>query len=338
MDTTFYHVSERTVERVAEVAASSVPGCEDIDAKLAGLAGRSFPRIDVRLDQLTGTANIEAEIACAYPAPIAAITDAVRATIIAHVRALTGVDVARVKVTVANVEALASGRRVTWDEVAHHEAFVIPVPIEVTPTQVVHPQTKEREELTPVKVSSNIDEMRDVVTPAPPEVEHIEAPTPVLVASVATPEPVEVETEIFAPPPPAAYSPEVPAPRPLTEVHTYPTEARVPFPPAPATPWSPTYRIAAVHSPYVPPQGPLTPVEVRNPVRAEQVSLPLRPPMREVSINRPPQRPVEVRSEWRPAHIAPPPPTPVYVPSAPAPQPLKEIRIEPVVKYYDRTR
>lgn len=337
MDTTFYHVSERTVERVAEVAATSVPGCEDIDAKLAGLAGRSFPRVNVRLDQLTGTANIEAEIACAYPAPIAAITDAVRATIIAHVRTLTGVDVARVKVAVANAETLPGGARVTWDEVAHHEAFVIPVPIEVSPTQVVHPQTKPREELKDIDVRSIVEDMRDVVTPAPPEVEHIETPAPALVTSVETPDPVEVETEGFAPEPPTAYPPRVPAPRPLAEVHTSPTEARVPFPPAPVTPWSPHYSVSPVRSPQVPPHRPLQPAEVRNPVRVEQVSLPLRPPLRQVLVERPPQRPVEVRSEWRPKHVSAPTPTPVYVPTAPAPQPLKQIRIEPVVKYYDRT-
>ena len=126
MDNSFYHVSERTIERVAEVAAAAVPGCRTIDAKLAGLAGRSFPRINARLDQATGTVAVDTEIATSYPAPVAAITDAVRATIIAHIRTLVGLDVSRVKVTVANVETLPDTGRVTWDQVAEHEAFVIP--------------------------------------------------------------------------------------------------------------------------------------------------------------------------------------------------------------------
>lgn len=336
MDTTFYHVSERTVERVAEVAASTVPGCRTIDAKLAGLAGRSFPRIDVRLDQTTGTANIEAEIASSYPAPVAAITDAVRATIIAHVRALTGVDVSRVKVNVATVETLGPGTRVTWDEVANHNAFVVPTAIKVSPTQVEHPVTKEREELTPIDVHSVVEDMRAVVVPAPPEVEQIETPSPVDVEGVEVPEPV------------SPYSPSFPRPRPLLPVHTSPTEARVPFPPRPVTPWvpqinppeawEPSARPVQVTSPRVRPAAPLTPVTVDRPARPEPVSLPLRAPLKEVLINRPPVKPVEITSEWRPKHVEPPAPPRVFVPKAPAPQPLKEIRIEPVVKYYDRAR
>ena len=92
MDTSFYHVSERTIERVAEVAAAAVPGCRTIDAKLAGLAGRSFPRVHARLDQAAGTVAVDTEIAASYPAPVAAITDAVRAAIIAHIRTLVGLD------------------------------------------------------------------------------------------------------------------------------------------------------------------------------------------------------------------------------------------------------
>lgn len=326
MDTTFYHVSERTIERVAEVAASTVPGCRTIDAKLAGLAGRSFPRIDVRLDQASGTANIEAEIASSYPAPIAAITDAVRATIIAHVQTLTGIDVSRVKVTVANVESVGPSVRVTWDEVANHNAFVIPEGIRVSPTRVVQPVTKPREELTAINVHSLIDDMRAVVVPAPPEVESVETPAPVEAEGVDTPSPVTPVT------------PEVPRPRPLVPVRTFPTEARVPFPPAPVSPWTPSVNVPRVRTPQVPVAPALKPIVVDGPPRPEPVSLPLRAPLKEIRVNRPPQRPVEVRSDWSVRRVTPPPPTPVMIPRIPAPEPLKEIRIEPVVKYYDRSR
>ena len=39
-----YQLSERTVEHIAEAAARKVPGSIALDAKLAGLAGRSLPR------------------------------------------------------------------------------------------------------------------------------------------------------------------------------------------------------------------------------------------------------------------------------------------------------
>ncbi len=346
MDTTFYHVSERTIERIAEVAASKVPGCRAIDAKLAGLAGRSFPRIDARLDQHSGTATIDAEIASTYPAPIAAITDAVRATIIAHVRELAGVEVARVHVGVANVESLGPGTRVTWDEVARHDAHAVPEPIEVRPTKVVHPVTQTMEELTHINVHSLVSDMRAVVVPAPPEIVHPEQPQPVDVESIDTPAAVE------------PVSPHVPAPRPLMPVHTYPTEARVPFPPAPVQPWTPSISPTEAWSPRATPPvpwtpkvtpqtvrhpqvsalAPLQPVRVNGPVRPEPVSLPRRQPLREVTVNRPPARPVEILSEWKPRRVAAPQPDPVIVPTAPAPKPLKQITIIPVVKYYDRTR
>lgn len=336
MDTTFYHVSERTIERIAEVAASTVPGCRAIDAKLAGLAGRSFPRIDARLDQHSGTATIDAEIASTYPAPIAAITDAVRATIIAHVRELAGVEVARVNVGVANVESLGPGTRVTWDEVAHHDAHAVPEPIEIRPTKVVHPVTQTMEELTHIDVHSLVDDMRAVVVPAPPEIVHPEQPEPAKVESIETPPAVE------------PVSPHVPAPRPLAPVQTYPTEARVPFPPAPVQPWAPSVTPTAAWAPRIAPQpvrmprvnppAPLQPVHVAGPVRVEPVSLPRRRPLTEVRVSRPPATPVEILSEWKPKHVAPPQPEPVFVPHAPAPKPLKQITIRPVVKYYDRTR
>lgn len=326
MDTSFYHVSERTIERVAEVAASAVPGCRSIDAKLAGLAGRSFPRVSARLDQTTGTVAVDTEIATSYPAPVAAITDAVRATIIAHIRTLVGLDVTRVKVDVANVETLPDGGRVTWDEVAHHEAFVIPTPIEVSPTHVEHPVTKEREPLQEIKARSLVEDMRGVVTPAPANVEHPEAPEPLRVRGVDTPEPVRT------------FTPEVPAPQRLAAIYTNPTEARVPFPPEPVRPWAPqTYETVPSH-PQLPPLQALKPVHVERVAKPRDVSAPWRKPLQEITVNRQPLKPVYVQPAPRYTHAASPAPQPVIVPQAPAPKPLKQITIEPVVKYYDRTR
>lgn len=326
MDNSFYHVSERTIERVAEVAAAAVPGCRTIDAKLAGLAGRSFPRINARLDQATGTVAVDTEIATSYPAPVAAITDAVRATIIAHIRTLVGLDVSRVKVTVANVETLPDTGRVTWDQVAEHEAFVIPTPIEVSPTHVEHPVTKPLEQLAPIKVHSLVEDMRDVVVPAPIEVEHPEQPAPVRAASVETPEPVRT------------FSPQVPEPQRLAAIHTSPTEARVPFPPEPVRPWAPRVNGVIPRHPQLPPLQPLKPVDVKRFAQPRDVHMPSRAPLKQITVNRPPLKPIVVERVARTPIASAPAPQPVIVPTAPAPKPLKQITIEPVVKYYDRSR
>ncbi|MCZ9291983.1 Asp23/Gls24 family envelope stress response protein [Corynebacterium lehmanniae] len=326
MDNSFYHVSERTIERVAEVAAAAVPGCRTIDAKLAGLAGRSFPRIHARLDQATGTVAVDTEIATSYPAPVAAITDAVRATIIAHIRTLVGLDVSRVKVTVANVETLPDTGRVTWDQVAEHEAFVIPTPIEVSPTRVEHPVTKPLEQLMPIEARSLVEDMRDVVVPAPIEVEHPDQPEPVRTFTPETPEPVRT------------FSPEVPEPQRLAAIRTFPTEARVPFPPEPVQPWSPQANELVARHPQLPPLQALKPVDVQRFAQPREVPLPRRAPLKEITVNRPPLKPIVVEPVARAPISSAPGPQPVVVPTAPAPKPLKQITIEPVVKYYDRSR
>lgn len=326
MDNSFYHVSERIIERVAEVAAAAVPGCRTIDAKLAGLAGRSFPRINARLDQATGTVAVDTEIATSYPAPVAAITDAVRATIIAHIRTLVGLDVSRVKVTVANVETLPDTGRVTWDQVAEHEAFVIPTPIEVSPTHVEHPTTKPLQQLAPVEARSLVDDMRDVVVPAPIEVEHPEQPEPPRAASVATPEPVRT------------FSPEVPEPQHLAAIHTSQTEARVPFPPEPIRPWAPQANGVIPRHPQLPPLQALKPVDIKRFAQPHDVPMPNRAPLKPITVNRPPLKPIVVEPAPRAPLSSTPAPRPVIVPKAPAPKPLKQITIEPVVKYYDRSR
>lgn len=326
MDTSFYHVSERTIERVAEVAAAAVPGCRTIDAKLAGLAGRSFPRVHAHLDQTAGTVTVDTEIAASYPAPIAAITDAVRTTIIAHIRTLVGLDVSRVNVTVANVEPLPANERVTWDEVAKHEAFAIATPIEVSPTQVEHPVTQPAQPLAEIEVHSLVDDIRGVVIPAPVEITHPQRPDPVRPSGVKTPEPVH------------PYQPAVPAPQRLAAVVTYPTEARVPFPPEPIRPWSPGVNDTVPRHPTLPPLQPLKPVTVERLGRPRAVSLPWRAPLREITVRREPLKPIVVEPVARAPIASAPAPQSVIVPTAPAPKPLKQITIQPVVKYYDRTR
>lgn len=327
MDTSFYHISERAVERVAEKAALAVPGVRALDAKLAGLAGRSFPHINVHLDRTTATAAVEAEIATVYPAPIAAMTDAVRATIIAHIHQLCGLDVSRVTVNVANVEATAVGERVTWDAVADHTATTNPTPIRVSPSAVHSPVTKERAPLADIKVHSLVDDMRDVAVPAPPSVAHVTTPEPVSVQTsefVGEPRPLE---EISVPAPGPVRVPLAPPARDVQPVDVRPTIVRVVNTPEPAP-------IRPVGAPLPPP---LVPVVAEAP-RVEAVSLPRRHPLKQVLVDRPPVKPVTVAAPPRLRPVGPPPPTPVFRPTAPTPEPLKQITIRPVEKYYERTR
>lgn len=317
MGTTFYHISERAVERVAEVAASSVPGTLAVDAKLAGLAGRSFPRIDVHLDRQSGVAAIEAEIATAYPAPIAAITDAVRATVISHVRTLTGLDVSRVNVSVASIEAQELDGRVTWDEVASHSAFAIPTPIRVHQLSVESPRTKQRAPLKEIHSRSLADDMWE-----------FNRPQPVSVASVKPPQPVKVRTEGFAPS--------------AAQVRAVDT-------PAPASPWSPDTPEPRVPAPFSVTPTQLRRVRTPEPAAVRRVVAPLRRPLKEVStgaavqvtpVRTAPQRPLDkVNVKATPLRkVAAPAPTPLTTPQAPRPKPLKQISITPVVNDYDRTR
>lgn len=339
MDGSFYHISEKAVERVAETAALTVPGVHHLDAQLAGLAGRKYPRVNVRLDLASAIAAVETEIATTYPAPVAAITDAVRATIIAHIRALCGLDVSRVKVTVAHVVNDPNQGRVTWDDVASHTAEPEVDQIRVSPSRVTSPVTKEREELIPIEVAASWQDMRDVTVPAPPEVEHIDVPAEPEVAHVKAPEPSYVQASGF-----------VGAPRELAEIAVPPErEVRVPMPSRPQElapiRVTPTY-VRGVHTPeprqLIParalPLQPLAPVGVEHPTRVESVSLPRREPLKQVLVDRPPLEPVRVPQAPKLRPVAAPPPQRVIRPTAPAPQPLKQITIRPVEKYYDRTR
>lgn len=339
MDTSFYHISEKAVERVAEAAALTVPGVRSLDAKLAGLAGRSFPHIEVRLDRASATAAIEADIATTYPSPVAAITDAVRATIIAHVRALCGLEVTRVKITVANIEADPTGGRVTWDDVASHTAGIMPAPVLVTPSEVTSPVVAERKDLLPVQVESSTEQLRHVVIPAPPAVEHVHTPEPPAVASVETPEPMQPRTSGFVGSVPPLVYPEAPPPRPV----------RVPLPPherslAPIMVREPEVRPtrtpapAALRPVSVAPWPRLTAPVVERPVRVERPAVPPRQPLQQIVVQRPPLVPIRIEPVAPLRHVGAPQPDGVVHPVAPRPLPLKQITIQPVEKYYDRIR
>ena len=178
----------------------------------------------------------------------------------------------------------------------------------------------------PIEARSLVEDMRDVVVPAPIEVEHPDQPEPVRTFTPETPEPVRT------------FSPEVPEPQRLVAIHTSPTEARVPFPPEPVQPWSPQANELVARHPQLPPLQALKPVDVQRFAQPREVPLPRRAPLKEITVNRPPLKPIVVEPAVRAPITSAPAPQPVIVPKAPAPKPLKQITIEPVVKYYDRSR
>lgn len=186
--------------------------------------------------------------------------------------------------------------------------------------------TKPLEQLMPIEARSLVEDMRDVVVPAPIEVEHPDQPEPVRTFTPETPEPVRT------------FSPEVPEPQRLVAIHTSPTEARVPFPPEPVQPWSPQANELVARHPQLPPLQALKPVDVQRFAQPREVPLPRRAPLKEITVNRPPLKPIVVEPVARAPISSAPGPQPVVVPTAPAPKPLKQITIEPVVKYYDRSR
>lgn len=126
-----YHLSEKAVERIAEAAIRQVPGCVSLDAKLAGLAGRSLPRVSAFVDRRAGTVALDADVAAIYPSPVAAVTDAAREAVMRHVPALTGLEVTRVNIRVANAKAAAPGEAVSAEAVAAHDTGVHPTPVKV---------------------------------------------------------------------------------------------------------------------------------------------------------------------------------------------------------------
>ena len=165
-----------------------------------------------------------------------------------------------------------------------------------------------------------------VVVPAPIEVDHPETPEPVRAASVETPEPVRT------------FSPQVPEPQRLAAIRTFQTEARVPFPPEPVRAWAPQARGVIPRHPQLPPLQPLKPVDINRFAQPRDTPMPNRAPLKPITVDRPPLKPIVVEPAPRVPLTSAPAPQPVIVPKAPAPKPLKQITIEPVVKYYDRSR
>lgn len=329
MDPASYRISDKAVERVAEVAVLSVPGVREIDAKLAGLAGRSFPRVDAQIDRPGGSVILDVEVVSSYPAPIGAITDEIRLTAGSHVETLTGLAVTKVNVNVVDAEATALGERVTRNDLLRHPNGIAPAPIRVSPSKVTSPQVEKPIELAEIEVDNAVyDRIESVETPDPRPVRHVSAPAPQRPRPVHPPEPVSVEL-VDAPEPVRPFSPQLPEPAPLSAISANRPQPRPVFTPEPA----PLRRITVNQfAPRIPVErptpAPLRPTGVAHRTRPQPVSLPAQRPLDEITVARPAHVDV-VRPLPEPLRAISVPRLNVVAPKVPPQRPLDPITVDP---------
>lgn len=167
-------IAPRGVERVVEKAVRQIPGIADLDARLAGLGGRGYPRINVQLDGERQLAAATADIAVTWPSPVTAVAEETRYVIAEAIRVYTGYTVSRVNVTVGES---VPGERVTRQDIAHRPLIEAIVP-HSHHTDVTSPVTSVGlKDLTPIEVTS-IKELRGISRGEGPEVRSVEAPEP----------------------------------------------------------------------------------------------------------------------------------------------------------------
>ena len=106
-------VEKRVVERIAGQAASE---CSDTGGASGGVLGigaqADLTARPAPVVELVGqSATVALDLTVAYPAPIRAATDRIRAHIVRRVHELTGVEVSRVDITVTALPRPATGPR-----------------------------------------------------------------------------------------------------------------------------------------------------------------------------------------------------------------------------------
>ncbi len=225
----------RAVEHIIHAALRAVPGATEVDAKLAGLGGRAFPRLMVQLDPDAQVAAVDAAIAVVWPSPVTDVAAAARAAIIEALETFTGYSTTRVNVVVGHA---TPGPRVTARQVATRPHPQAVVPAAPSPAAVRQPHTQAgvtvRAVAIPAAPSVRVPETPDARSARVPA-----APAPTPVRSVAVPDaPAADRTRsVTAPPALETWAPPTPPELPLRPVHTpVPMRARkvsAPQPPQP---------------------------------------------------------------------------------------------------------
>ncbi|WP_408930056.1 Asp23/Gls24 family envelope stress response protein [Corynebacterium sp. YSMAA5_1_F9] len=257
-------LSLRAMERVIAAAIASVPGTAAVDAKLAGLAGRAFPRIMAQMDPDARVVAVDTTIAVYWPSPVTDVAAAVRTAVSDAVRDFTGFRTTRVNVTVGGAVA---GERTSALEVSTRAPLRAQVPA-IVPEHA----------LRPVTTAPGVG-VRHVATPAAAAVRGVRTPAEAPVQSVAVLGDVSVRTSDFGP-----------------STHRY-DELR-PVTTAPAEPLRAVRdpEPVAVRSVPLPGEFSLRRVEAPRPVRPRRVETPRPLRTRPVSVPRATAlRPVEIR-------------------------------------------
>ncbi|GAB2501645.1 hypothetical protein CATRI_01950 [Corynebacterium atrinae] len=143
-------ITDRAVARIVAMAAASVPGTTSLERGLDRLAGRTYPRYDVEVDEYSNSCSVEAFIAVTWPSPVTLVAEAVRTTITEWVQALTGLAVTRVNVVVGPV---VPGARISPELIDAHPAHPTPRPVTVAPLRVASPSVPAPCPLRPITVT-----------------------------------------------------------------------------------------------------------------------------------------------------------------------------------------
>ena len=108
-------VSERVVARLATALTTEVPDVGGVASRLLGVTVGTADRdrdaqVTARVTGGTATATVRCSVA--YPAPVRATTERLRAHLVDRLGALTGLEVSRVDVVVTALPTTATTRRV----------------------------------------------------------------------------------------------------------------------------------------------------------------------------------------------------------------------------------
>lgn len=183
-------IAPRGVERIAEKAVRQIPGIVDLDARLAGLGGRGYPRVNVQLDGGSQQAAATVDIAVTWPSPVTALAAETRNLVAETIRVYTGYHVSRVNVTVGET---VPGRRVTREGIRNRALVEAVVPEYYAP-EVRSPEVKTGlDELRPIEVTEIVG-LRDISRGEEPDVRSIETPEPVTLREVGQPHEHEVRS------------------------------------------------------------------------------------------------------------------------------------------------
>lgn len=215
-------ISPRALTRIVERAAASVPGVTEHGGGLDRVTGRRFPRFDVRVNDASTRADVEAHIAIVWPAPAVAIARAVQETVAEWLDAMAGIEARAVDVEVGHAER--APRRLTEKEVAAARCRPQVAPAHARALQVWrpryvvrHPHAATWAPLRPVTFREPPARSPKVVARAGTRPRRVTAPAPAPARSVTTPRSAPV-ARVNTPTPGRVRATKAPRPAPVARI------------------------------------------------------------------------------------------------------------------------